>query len=708
MKSKFLVFLLAILIIPLVSAQCLEVNLARSSYFSGETFRAEITGNISRPLTDDSIHFYSDSKEYYPVFNLVQVSSNKWLVYFDVAKTYGENIFSVSALCKEDILRQEKKETPFIIKRTYDSFYNSVISKVDGNWNSLDVEDNSLAMLALSYDQRLMNDGKQSLLTKSFQSKCFPSTCNVKDTSLALMALKKANYSTEKIVAWLHDSENNVKIGLWSMILSSSLNQTCQLSVGSTSSDIIVKTGVNSFDLTLPDDSNIPVSTNCIVNSAKISHTIMGEISEFPMSSGINYSIILNNNKCWGASYRSTCDATSTAYAIFALDSIGETLSSETTWLNQNTQTTEEKAFSYLLGNSQLSDYLINNQAPEGYWSESSLAVSTAPSVPATVAVLRALKDNVAKQKADDWLFNTIQSSQDLKETLLALQVFSYDQIEPLLAFSPGFFKVSSETNQTITLSNKGIFPINATISLSPFETKVFLNPMERKEVRVSIPSIPSTRITSMTIEYSNYDVKSSYSIPMIIYPKSFSQSQINNISSGNVGTSFMESKVSFLENSINKTLAPSSQYQIELNVRNSGTSSDNVTVTFMGISAVIDKILPSDFEIKPNETRKMIVYFDTSRAFGDYDGIISLESKTTSSIPVHISISSTATPSNQTVQPLKTNPSSSSVNMKYVGWGMLVLAVVAAAAFFFFKLRKKEKPELMIALEKLKKEQMM
>ncbi|MBU2523496.1 MAG: hypothetical protein KKE23_04390 [Nanoarchaeota archaeon] len=690
----------------MVSAQCLDVKIARGSYFSGETFQAEITGNLSKPLTEDNIHFYNNNKEYYPFFNLVQVSSNKWLVYFDVAKTYGENMFSVSTLCKEDILRPEKKETPFIIKKTYDAFYNLVISKVDRKWNSISVENNALAILALSYNQKFMNDGKTSLLSKSFQSKCFPSTCNIKDTSLALMALDKANYSTEKIVNWLHDSENNVKIGLWDIIISSSSNQTCQMAIGSNSREINILSGINPFDLSLPDDPNIPISLNCSVNSAKISHTLMGEINEFPLIAQNNtLSITLNNNKCWGTSYRSICDATSTAYAILALKTFGETLYSEINWLKQNAKTTEEKSISYSLGDSELYDYLINNQAPEGYWSESSLAISPDPSVPATVSAMKYLKDDVAKQKGEEWLFNTVQSSQDLKETLLALQIFSYDKIGPLLSFSPGFFKVSSETNQTITLSNKGIFPINATVSIGPLATMVSLNPLERKEVKISIPSTSSIEFTSMEIEYSNtYDLEKAYIIPIIIYPKFYSQSQIENISSGIVETSFIESKVSFMEQSLNKTLAPSSQYQFELNVRNSGTSVENVTITFSGLFEVLDKIIPSDFEIASNETKKIMVYFDTTRAFGEHNGIISLETKTSSSIPVYIAISSSAQPSNATIESPKTT--GTAFNMKYVGWGMVILAIVVVATFLYFKLKKKQKPELMIALEKLKKEQ--
>ena len=57
---KRVIFLLLILILPLASAECLEIIPAKSSYLAGETFQAEITGDLIEPLRINDIHFYQD------------------------------------------------------------------------------------------------------------------------------------------------------------------------------------------------------------------------------------------------------------------------------------------------------------------------------------------------------------------------------------------------------------------------------------------------------------------------------------------------------------------------------------------------------------------------------------------------------------------------------------------------------------------------
>ncbi|MBU2523497.1 MAG: hypothetical protein KKE23_04395 [Nanoarchaeota archaeon] len=89
--------------------------------------------------------------------------------------------------------------------------YSYLISQVDGKWTSLslDSETASLALLALSYDDRIAEDGRIALLAKKHSTNaCWPATsCKIKGTALAVLALSRLGEDVEESFDWLNSQQ---------------------------------------------------------------------------------------------------------------------------------------------------------------------------------------------------------------------------------------------------------------------------------------------------------------------------------------------------------------------------------------------------------------------------------------------------------------------------------------------------------------------
>ena len=93
-------------------------------------------------------------------------------------------------------------------------------------------EDAAFALLALSYDDDLALKGKDALLasSKNGEGVCWPSTCKVKETALALLALNRIGYDTANIEEWLL-AQNSTPTGMkWYLQIDSSEKCTCTIS----------------------------------------------------------------------------------------------------------------------------------------------------------------------------------------------------------------------------------------------------------------------------------------------------------------------------------------------------------------------------------------------------------------------------------------------------------------------------------------------
>ncbi len=114
--------------------------------------------------------------------------------------------------------------------------YSYLQNQVDGKWDSLSAENNALALLALAHDDRLSYDGKTALLKKASQSRygtCWPSSsCKVKTTAFALLALNRIGESNEEVLSWIKSRQKAFLASglLWFLQLDSSSRANCSVS----------------------------------------------------------------------------------------------------------------------------------------------------------------------------------------------------------------------------------------------------------------------------------------------------------------------------------------------------------------------------------------------------------------------------------------------------------------------------------------------
>jgi len=113
-----------------------------------------------------------------------------------------------------------------------DAAYSWLISQVDGRWTTFDSEEISLALLALSYDDRLREDGKAALLAKkNTRESCWPSACKLKSTAFAMLALSRLEENTDDIADWFSERQIAFKVSgiTWLLQLDSSQETNCTI-----------------------------------------------------------------------------------------------------------------------------------------------------------------------------------------------------------------------------------------------------------------------------------------------------------------------------------------------------------------------------------------------------------------------------------------------------------------------------------------------
>ncbi len=526
-KIYFLIFLLlATFIISISNASAFEIKIAKTNYLPEETFQAEISGDFMEELAIDNIFFYKDEKEFPLAFYLFQISNEKYFVYVDLPTIAGNYSFAIKNILykEEGKLKGESKKVNFVVRKSISSIYDE-ISKID--WQKHDIETISFALLALSYDKELSEEGKQILLGKSYENTCWPSICKVKETSLALLALSRVGYDTAKIEEWLADAQNNLDIGLWDLVLGGAADKQCQLSING-KKQIVNLSSTITLDLKNKGEQ-VNITINCSVD-AKIVHTYKGKLHEFSMKKGATTSIILNNKKCFGQGYRNECDIESTALALFALKEIGKDIDSKAlTWLANNAIKTKEKAIALYLGKSNIKEWLLNNQHVDGFWAEKALLETTQPDFEATVFALFALQKNGMIEKGKSWLLSQIDK-QDIKNKALSTFVFPNSEIESIISIKPAIFKEKINTSITLKIKNKGLFPLNVSFLLLPFKTEkeVQLPKGKEKTIEFTIPSqldkkeIKEIIVGSIDISYPAERTAKPvimYNIPLIIMP---------------------------------------------------------------------------------------------------------------------------------------------------------------------------------------------
>jgi len=739
MKFKFVLITLFVsfllfMLLPLGMA-CFQVEIARSSYFPKETFQAEITGSFAKKLTQDNLFLYKNKTELFVPFSLEQLASNKYFVYFDLPESYDAHSFAVKdVLCTEnETLISKNVAQNFMIKKPIYFAYSWLSSQV-GNWQNLSIEENALALLALKYKDTAA--GKTALLEKRNKEKdCWPLTCDVKSTALASIAISP----DETAKNWLLLSQNSITLGLWNLMINSTKNETCMLKVNNKEREIGIVEGITSFDIDLPDDETIIITLNCTDIGAEVINTYLGIINKFPLKKEDNLlKITLSNEKCWGSSFRSSCNAESTAYALWALNELDIEDSEAVNWLLKNAKTTKEKAFTYFFTqDAAVESWLLNNQAKEGYWKVRELALPDAPDIEATVVASFALAERgenaAAIEKAKSWLleqyidnkFGTIQQT-----AFVLYKIFPYEKIEPILSVNPAVIKSKANVNFSIILKNKGILSVDI-LATTEYDTKNLTLPSGSvNKVTFSIPSTSQvTTFSSLEISYNSVvsEEKKLFKIPLVIFPAAVEiEKEVNKTAIED--KTLIQPNLAFVEEKIEKTLKAGEKTVIEASIKNpSARLVENIKISYSyGLRPVLEKIEPYEIEkLLPGEEKKVYLTLNAEDSFGLYSGLIEaqseglsvslqvtfdvkaeeieVEEKTCSELNGIICLKEeecigNITASSDTdscclgVCKKKEKPPVS--KKKLIGIALLVLAILAVAIFLLLKLRKKPKKE--------------
>jgi len=728
----FLIFFLSAIFLPTVYA-CIDIQLGRTNYFPSETFQAEITGSFSRALVDSNIFFYQDGKTLSIAFHREQMAANKYIVYAKLPSSYGNYKFSLkNVICIENkTTKTVSREMPFIISKPISDVYSNLLTKVT-TWPSGD--DGAFALLALSYDSISAAKGKAALLNSSRNGECWPSaSCNVKSTSLAILGLIKSGNTGSVNKNWLLDSQNNIGIGLWGLIVNSSQEQQCNFEINNNSQILNIKAGDNIFNnLPLPTDAEIVLKLNCNV-SAVLSHTYLGSVNKFPFQQGDGYIFLtLNNKKCFGKGYREECDSEATAYALFTLMNVGMKDTDAESWLTANMQGTVQMAITFMLTfDKPTKEWLVNNQANYGFWSGDALAINNKSSIEATVFSIEALKNEndaasiAAVEKAKAWLLQQVLSYEfNISQTSLALAyVFKSDQIEPLISIEPAIFKTISGSDIALNVSNTGIVDVKGTISLEGSILSSFdVNKSSLKKLIFKTPQKSQTTFSVLNMQYQSLKSNRSYSIPVLLWPAEATEAEMEQtIGESELNKSILPTSIRFLESSLNQTVEIEQSLYLDITNPSLNSVEVNILPSWDLLSENVIEITPSKFTMQPSETKEIKI---TVKKEGTFLGTIDAKTQTsTASIPVWLEIKPKALEKTcadlggkicaetETCDGNTTSAKEGSccvgtckAKEKKMGWiGLVLIAVVTIAVILFLRLRLKKHPKKEIA-EELKK----
>jgi len=670
-KYILLCFIILALAIVLPNAKaCFDIQITKPSYFPQETFQAEITGSFVRKIDSSNIAFYKDSGKVDVPFTITQLASNKFFVYAELPVNYGQYVFSAEkVLCLENkILREKTISKNFEVKKPlYLAF--SWLSGDVLNWPA-DAGENAMIMLALSYDSSIFNKGREILLNKkNITDNCWYNvSCKVKATALALVALS-SNETT-----WLLNSQNSIKRGLWDFTAESKNNTQCNLTIPQQKQSITIN-GSKTISLYLPDDSSVDIGLICdnmdYITSAKVSNTFMGTVEVFPLVKVYSdLKASLNNQKCWGEYHRSDCDAKATAYALWALRELGQSMNDDETkkaidWLKESAKTSQntmETAFAYLFTeDSSLRDWLLNNQAKQGYWASDALTISQTPDTLSTIIATFALAESKnpetsAIMKSKNWLkdqYNQKGNFGSIFETSFALYKIFPTDIEPILSVSPAIIKTRADDNFTINMKNNGLLDITVNATADNAETKMLKIPKgSSRNVIFSVSSsAQNITLSEIKIDYrTELPGKTtevySYSVPLMIFPKKTEIAEIENIVNSTVitQTQLTETNIEFTQNKINKNISAGSKAIYELTLKNpSEKTLYNITISYdyslQGVFEKIEPLIISELAPLGQETIKITV--NTADSVGGiYSGDITAKSGTyTATIPFYLDV---------------------------------------------------------------------
>lgn len=264
------------------------------------------------------------------------------------------------------------------------------------NVNS-NIRDVSLALLALqssNYSSKI-----QTLITglqaRMDELGCFPKgNCNVRDTSLALIALQSYAKPVDKTAKWLQDSSSSSgSFENWFIQVTTKNSGSCILSSGNSVKNITINDNQNTdcgspwisvgpgqcFELGENVISEVTVDCSSLDDpDVKIS-LLKVNGNEFTILSQPqgSYVTLLINNACWGQDKDSSCDLDSTAYAYWALSKYSRIEEPPFLATAQNKDALHYSILYQITNQNAYYKWLIENQGIDGSWSDQSVFKTT-------------------------------------------------------------------------------------------------------------------------------------------------------------------------------------------------------------------------------------------------------------------------------------------------------------------------------------------
>ena len=594
-------------------------------------------------------------------------------------------------------------------------------------------EENSLAILALrNFDSALARQGADNLISNSQNGECWPKDgCEVKETALVLMALYETNKTleAEKARSWLLDAQNSLAIGTWSLSLrTSSLgNSACTLIINNNTQVLEMQQGVLEKALTLPEE-NVNLKVYCDVNgttNADIIHTYLGKVNVFSTTKSSEsfiegnltkvhdtHSITLGNEKCWGSDYRDKCTIEDTYFALLALEKLGIKDEVAVNWLEKNRQDTvtiSQISLLYFKVDAQSLNWLINNQALEGYWNNRSLSVSNKEDAFVTALALNALKTQNAlvEIRGREYLLGKLNSLRGKELSAALYFVFPSSEIKNIISIDPAIIKIKEGGNFSIIIENRG--DKASSISVTNLNSKE--NYEVRKDEFKKLNFVAGKSTYFLVVDYVN----GIYNIPVII----------TEIKQGQE-VAIIEENVSVIptlafEAEINETILQNESATFKIKLKN--PYSVPIENVFLVLTADLYKIVRTEpvfiESIKPNEEVEIaLVVNEASYAnFGIYEGKLKATDGLEVTTPVRIEIKAVEgiTPpssTNVTVNTTELEEKEQKKAQKKIGTVMLVIAAIIILLVILYlvwrgkKGRRKKEVGIEKVLEKIEEKE--
>ena len=276
--------------------------------------------------------------------------------------------------------------------------YSCLEGKLETNCgDTKSTEQEAFSLLAISYNSSLQRDCKDSLISKKKENNCWPETgssCDIKATSLAILALDRLEEEVNDSVQWLLTKRKIPKELLWFLEIDAENATSCKISVneGSEQTFNIAEnkkiSGTSSCLSPAEQDYFLQINSNCYDDKFTIScnsnfkTTLIYKKPDFDIyhvsgltNSGASgsYTEETINSFCFGLA---GCDYEGSLWATFALSKTGEDISSYLPYLSQMSDKLENmkylpSAFLSILASS--GDYeaeLINLRKQGKYWEE--------------------------------------------------------------------------------------------------------------------------------------------------------------------------------------------------------------------------------------------------------------------------------------------------------------------------------------------------